>query len=91
MEHLSIHDILTSYVELKEQEKEVKKRLAELKTIITDGLEENQTIQHGDFIISFTPYRQDRFDTARFKDKEPELFEKYVYESISTRLVVKKN
>lgn len=89
--HLSndYSDDITRYVDLKTEEKEIKSEMKEIENRIKGEMETYERALVGDNTITWKSFTTNRFDSKRFKVEQPELYEKYINESVSRRFSVK--
>ncbi len=81
----------SKYLEYAQQEKKYKDMKDFARTNIIDELEkcDSDKFESSDFVINLKTTESKRFDTKKFKEDHPDLYEQYCNASESMRLTVK--
>lgn len=60
------------------QKKELEKQADAIKDAIKKDLGKQETKETGRYVVRYTTYTTDRFDTKSFKEKHPRLFQAFI-------------
>ena len=80
---------LTQLANFKERMKHLKGEISALENEIKEKMGECELAESEGYIVTWKSYTADRFDSKRFKEDHPDLYEEYTNTSVSRRFNVK--
>lgn len=89
MTNLQIDNRLKKLAVLEAQAKELEKEIEAIKDDIRGSMADAETLETNHFIVRYTPYITNRFDTKAFKTAHAKLYNDFTKETISRRFTYK--
>ena len=71
--------------ELKAEKKAIEEKLAKLEAEVQNEMGDNETLETARFLLRFTTFTQNRFDSSRFKKEQQALYEAYQKQLVTRR------